>query len=120
MNQTDTSVIPGMNLPHRLISTKVMAGLGQDETLELTLFKSGVNIMRISDHVQELGRQTRRRGSHILHLCFQTEPVTLFLVETGQKTSGFCICNVTRDLTPYRVLGLAKHLTLGLLKANVT
>jgi len=40
MNQTDTSFIPRMNLPHRLISTKVMAGLGQDESFELTLFKS--------------------------------------------------------------------------------
>ena len=69
MNQTDSSVIPGMNLPHRLISTKVMAGLGQDETFELTLFKPGVNIMRILDHVQELGRRTRRRGkSHFAPL----------------------------------------------------
>ena len=34
INQTDSSAIPGMNLPHRLISTKVMARLDTDKTFE--------------------------------------------------------------------------------------
>ena len=55
MNQTDSSVIPGMNLPHRLVSTKAMAGLGRDKMFEHTLFKSPINIMKISDGVQEFG-----------------------------------------------------------------
>ena len=110
MNQTDSSVISGMNLPHRLFSTKAMAGLGPDKTFQHTLFKSGVNIMKILDGVQEFGRQTRIRGDmRSLHHYSQTVLVTPFLVATGQKTWGLVTCGVMQDLTRSRVSVLAKH-----------
>ena len=38
------------------------------------MFKSGVNIMRISDRVQELGRRTRRRGNSHFAPLFPNRP----------------------------------------------
>ena len=51
MNQRDDSVVRWMNFPLRLqVKAK---GLGNDETLEHTLFKAGCIVMRVSDEIQK-------------------------------------------------------------------
>ena len=121
MNQTDTLVIPGMNLPHRLISTKVMAGLGQDETFELTLFKSGVNIMRILDHVQELGRGTRRRGRSLFAPLFPNRPRDSIFGGNWAKDLRLIHMQRYARFDALSCFGTDEtHLTFELLKANVT
>jgi len=52
-NQTDTSVVVGMNFPHRLITTSSNKGIGRDKSLEHTLFKAGINVMKLADKIHE-------------------------------------------------------------------
>jgi len=121
MNQTDTSVIPGMNLLHRLISTKVVAGLGTDKTFELTLFKSGVNIMRILDCVQELGRGTRRRGQSLFAPLFPNRPRDSIFGGNCAKDLRLIHMQRYARFDALSCFGTGKtHLTFELLKANVT
>ena len=54
MNQRDDSVVRGMNFPLCLRSKAKR--VGNDETLEHTLFKAGCIVMRVSDEIQKLKR----------------------------------------------------------------
>ena len=45
------------------VSTKAMKGFGTDETFDHTLFRSDIDVMKISDCIQEIVRQKRRRNN---------------------------------------------------------
>ena len=50
-NQTDATVISGMHFPCRMVGPSRQCGVGEDTTMELTLFKSGCSVMKMADWV---------------------------------------------------------------------
>ena len=68
MNQRDDSVVRGMNFPLRLqVKAK---GVGNDETLEHTLFKAGCIVMTVLDEIQ---KQKRAQGHYQCDELFQNK-----------------------------------------------
>ena len=51
MDQTDRSVVQGMNFPKRTKATSRMSGLNGDRTMEETMFKHGCRVVEISDYI---------------------------------------------------------------------
>lgn len=51
MDQTDRSVVQGMNFPKRTKATSRMSGLNGDRTMEETMFKHACRVVEISDYI---------------------------------------------------------------------
>ena len=48
-NSTDNKTVPGMNIPSRMTSNSNHPGVGEDETREVTIFKSGCSLLKLHD-----------------------------------------------------------------------
>ena len=68
LNSTDASIVPGLNLPGRILKTKHQVGHSADDNREHTMLKIGCNVMQVAEIVREIHpRKQSIMASEIFH-----------------------------------------------------